>query len=251
MDHDWNNQPNHVSFSSFYQQTLLFRVFSILKQYKHYLPLKRKKKLQVDWSSSHLASSWPPWEPSEVIAPESYPPHVRVRRPHCKDLCIPRSVEERDSIVPAPRPRGSQRDLLHGCGFTVKHLSLCADCVSGGRKSLSGIYWQLWICRWWTNAPLEHRSCKRKRVEYPLKMVFISFKRLVGCVCLPRSLYSSSRPFLRIFLNAFSGCGGFTWHWLHVNVNKTTAEGVLYVLYMCQRVTIMCHSHNTASLLCR
>lgn len=53
----------------------------------------------MDWNTSgpKLAQ----WEPSEVIAPESYPPHVHG---HCEDLSISKSIEERDSIVPAFTP---------------------------------------------------------------------------------------------------------------------------------------------------
>lgn len=105
------------------------------------------------------------------------------QQPHCKDLCFQSRRGKREHCF-SPAPQGSRRDLLHACGFTVKHLSFCTDCVSDSRKGLSGIYWQLRICRWWTNAPLERRSCKRQRVEYPVKVVFISFACLAGFLLL-------------------------------------------------------------------
>lgn len=119
--------------------------------------------------------------------------------------------------------------------------------MSDSRKSLSGIYWQLRICRWWTNAPLGRRSCKRQRAEYPIKIVFISVVCLVGCLSVSlyphhfppplscHSLYglqmlsiSLHTPFLLLLLNTedIQSTGRFTF-----DIGKTLH---VYILHACE-----------------
>lgn len=164
-DYDKNNQllSCHVSFSGFHQHTLFFHVLLILKHLQHLLLKSRLASTE----SSHI---WPPSRPRESrqrLSPLKATHHMCVHDGHAVKISLFPSPQRKETALFQRSPRGRQSDLLHACGFTVKHLSFCAGCVSDSRKSLSGIYWQLQICRWWTNAPLERGSCKKAKGGIP------------------------------------------------------------------------------------
>lgn len=128
--------------------------------------------------------------------------------------------------------------------------------MSDSRKSLSGIYWQLQICRWWTNAPLERGSCKRQRAEYPVKMVFISFACFVGMSLFlslftplfsPNSVVAfllsksfQSCLFLSLFLCVYSinrnSLVVWHWHWINTIVPLCVKELLL------EQNNVLCHN---------
>lgn len=106
------------------------------------------------------------------------------RRPHCKDLCISKSIEERDSIVLAFTPGEAEGSFTRLWFYCKTSLFLPWLCVRQQEK----LVWDLLAVvdlQMMDECPSRSMGLvKRQRAEYPVKMVFISF----ACLEVPHSL---------------------------------------------------------------
>lgn len=108
--------------------------------------------LRMHLSSDRNSTSGIKRAKSQVIISQGFPSYLLSWESHCK--------EKRWSIAWALHSRRAQ-DLLHGCGFTVKHLSALLACWAAGRACLGFIG----SCGSADDGPVPHRSTGLVKVK--------------------------------------------------------------------------------------